>query len=306
MKSSLLLLLAAAVAGPAHAQNSGPSLDPVKVERRVGALESQMRAVQRKVFPGGDPKLFAPDITPSAAPAPEPVGVPATSQISDLSQRVDALEQQLRTLTGQVETLQFKQRQLDEGQAKLRGDIEFRLTQLEAGKGPAAATPPADALPVTEAPRLAKGAKAALEAKPKPDARPEPKAATADAAWKSAYAKVLNKDWATAAPAMTAFLADWPNSPRLAQAQYWLGRAQLEQKNNAEAARAFLDGYTNYRQSPRAADSLLGLAKALQGLKKPKDSCRVLGQLNDEYGEKLSKPQQADAKALAEKSRCEG
>lgn len=294
----ILLLASLLLSTAAAAQDVG------QIDKRVGRLESEMRAVQRKVFPGGDPKYFEPEIAaPEAAPA-APVGSPASQPLVDLSERVGELERQLRTLTGQVEANQFKMRQLEEAQAKLRGDVEFRLTALEGGAagatGAAAATPAAE--PPAKPP--AKTAKAEPAEKPPAAEKPAPKAATADAAWKTAYAEALAKDWPGTVTAMTAFIADWPKSTRIPQAQYWLGRANAEQGQNAEAARAYLEVYKTAPKSDRAPDSLLGLAGAMNALKKPKDACRVLGELESVYGEKLSPTQQADAKALKTKAKC--
>jgi tol-pal system protein YbgF len=265
-----------------------------KIDKRVGKLESEMRAVQRKVFPGGDPKYFEPEITAAEVPPPAPVGSPASAPLVDLTERIGELERQLRTLTGQVEADQFKLRQLEEAQAKLRGDVEFRLNALESGAAPAAATgEPA-----------VKPGKTEPAAKPAPTEKTPPKAATADAAWKAAYAEALSKDWPGTVTAMTAFIADWPKSTRVPQAQYWLGRANAEQGQNAEAARAYLEVYKTAPKSDRAPDSLIGLAGAMNALKKPKDACRVLGELTSVYGEKLTPAQQAEAKTLKTKAKC--
>ncbi|MFZ4688543.1 MAG: YbgF trimerization domain-containing protein [Polymorphobacter sp.] len=290
-----LLLLAP---NPLAAQD----LDPVRVEKRVGKLESEMRAVQRKVFPGGDPKFFEPEITAPVAAAPVPVGNPASSPLADLSERVGQLETQLRTLTGQVEANQFKVRQLEEAQVKLRGDVEFRLTALEGGGGavPAAAgaavlaaPPKAGAKPDPKAPKTDLAAK--------PPAKP---AATPDAAWKAAYAKALAKDWPATETAMTDFVAGYPKSPRVPQAQYWLGRSFAAREQHAQAAKSYLELYQTAPRSDRAPDSLIGLAGAMNGLKKPKDACRVLGELDSVYGEKLTPAQQSEAKTLRTKAKC--
>ncbi len=288
------------VATPAAAQD----LDPVRVEKRVSKLESELRAVQRKVFPGGDPKYFEPEITAPPPEAAAPVGNPASAPLVDLSQRVIALEGQLRTLTGQVEVNQFKLRQLEEAQAKLRGDVEFRLNALEgnaaggaAGSAGAAGLPPAGAPAFGGPPAAAPGKPAA--AKPVP-----PKPTTAVAAWKAAYANVLAKKWPETEATMTDFIADWPKSTRLPQAEYWLGRSHAERDQHAEAARAFLELYKTAPNSDQAPDALVGLATALSGLKKPKDACRVLGELDSVYGKKLTPAQIADAKALRAKAKC--
>jgi TolA-binding protein len=287
--SSLLLL--APIAAPAQ------EIDPIKVEKRVGKLESEMRAVQRKVFPGGDPKYFEPEITAPVPVVAAPVGTPASAPLVDLTERVGELERQLRTLTGQVEASQFKVRQLEEAQAKLRGDLEFRVTALEGGG--ATVTPP---------PAAGTGAAAAAATPPKPGTRPvvkpDAKAATPDAAWKAAYTNVTAKNWPGTETAMTDFIAGYPKSPRIPQAQYWLGRSHALRDEHALAAKAYLELYQTAPRNDRAPDALIGLAGAMNGLKKPKDACRVLGELDSVYGEKLAPPQKTEAKALRTKAKC--
>ncbi len=72
------------------------------VEGRVGKLESEMRAVQRKVFPNGAGGYVQPEITAPQTQAQAP-GVPASSALSDLTSRVTSLEEQMAGLTGQIE-----------------------------------------------------------------------------------------------------------------------------------------------------------------------------------------------------------
>ena len=125
-KRAMLLVLLLANATPVAAQ----TLE--KVEGRVKKLESEMRAVQRKVFPGASKDYFEPEITAPAAPATAP-GEPAANPLSELGQRVDSLERQMTTLTGQVEETSFRVRQLEAQLAKFKTDAEFRLTTLEGG-----------------------------------------------------------------------------------------------------------------------------------------------------------------------------
>jgi TolA-binding protein len=286
------VLLAALLSLP-FAPATAQDLDPVRVEKRVGKLESEMRAVQRKVFPGGDAKYFEPEIAAPTAAPPAAVGTPASQPLVDLAERVGELERQLRTMTGQVEANQFKMRQLEEAQAKLRGDLEFRLTALEGGAAPVPGTP------AIVAPKP--DAKAPKADAAKPVAKP---AATADAAWKAAYVSVIAKDWPETETAMTGFIADWPKSPRVPQAKYWLGKSYAMRNQNAEAARAYLDLYQTAPRSDRAPDSLIGLAGALSGLKKPQDACRVLGELDAVYGPKLTPAQKTEAAALRTRAKC--
>ncbi len=296
----LLLAMITVLAAPVVAQD----IDPVKVEKRVGKLESELRAVQRKVFPGGDPKYFEPEIAPPVAAPPAPIGTPASAPLTDLSDRVGEFERQLRTLTGQVEADHFELKQLKEAQAKQRADIEFRLNALEGNAPPAAlgAVPPAAAA----VPAAKPGTKPAVPPKAEvltPPAKAAPPA-TADAAWKAAYARAVAKDWPGTETAMTDFIAAYPKSTRLPQAQYLLGKSYAARNQHAQAAKSFLEIYQTAPTNARAPDSLLGLATAMNGLKKPKDACRVLGELQSVYGEKLTPAQQAETKALSARAKC--
>ncbi len=284
---------------PAAAQDA----DPARVEKRVGKLESEMRAVQRKVFPGSESRFFEPEITAPAAPDVV-IGTPASAPLTDLVDRVAEIERQLRTLTGQVETDQFRLRQLEEAATRSRADTEFRLNALETGAPRAAIVPPVAEPTPTPAPTSTPTSTRGEAAPPRPVVKPPAKPATADAAWKAAYANVTAKDWPGVETAMTDFAADWPKSPQLTRAQYWLGRSHAERDQHAQAARAFLKVYETAPRSPQAPDSLVGLAEAMVGLKKPKDACRVLGELTSVYGDKLSAAQKTAAADQRKAAKC--
>ncbi len=307
-----LIILALGLPAPLAAQ----AVDVAKLDRRVGTLESEMRAVQRKVFPGANPRVFAPE-TPAEAPpaAPAPEANPASAVLTDLTGRVESLEATLKGLTGQIEAIEYKLRQLEDAQRRMKGDVEFRLNALE--KPPEAApdagtAPPADAAPVS-GPAPARPATAAkpVPAKPAPAganplaAKPATgKPATADAAWALAYPKVTAKDWPGVEAAMTQFVADWPKSPRTAQAKYWLGRSFAARNQQPQAAKAFLDVYQSAPRSTPAPDALIGLAGALNAMAKPGDACQVLGELDSVYGAKLTDTQKADAGRQRARAKC--
>ncbi len=274
------------------------AVDVGKLDRRVGTLESEMRAVQRKVFPGGNARFFEPEVPAAvAAPPPAPDAVPATSPMTDLTGRVDALEGQLKTMTGQIEAIEYKLRLLEDAQRRLKGDAEFRLNALENPGG----VPAADGA-------VAAGGSTGVAAPVPPAAKPPvaapAKAATADAAWTAAFARVTAKDWAGAEAAMTSYITDWPKSTRLPQARYWLGRSFAQRGQHAPAAKAFLEVYQTAPRSTPAPDALVGLANALNAMAKPKDACQVLGELNSVYGAKLTDTQKADAARQSARAKC--
>lgn len=305
MNRLVTAVVAAAILSPVPL--AAQAVDVGKLDRRVGTLESEMRAVQRKVFPGGNARYFEPEIPAKAeAPPPAPEAAPATTPIADLSARVDALEGQMKTMTGQIEALEYKLRQLDDGQRRLKGDVEFRLNALEHPGGAA----PADgsAPPPAPAPASATGlgtlaAPAASLAVPKP-APPAARPATDAAAWAQAYPRVTARDWPGVEAAMTQYLADWPKSTRLPQAKYWLGRSFAARGQNPQAAKAFLDVYQSAPRAAAAPDALIGLAGALNAMAKPRDACQVLSELDAVYGAKLTEMQKADAGRQRTRAKC--
>ena len=272
-------LLLSGVAAPVSAQRA-----PTDVNKRVDKLESQMRAVQRKVFPGGNQQFFEAEIPPPAAAAP-PASAGATAPIIDLTARVGSLEQALARLTGEVEANSFKLRQLEQTVA--------RLTASPDATAPAAATP--SVVPFGEA--------AAPPSAPPPAPAPPPPS-TGDAGedlYLSGYRLWVAKDYAGAEKILQQVVAKYPNHRRASFAQNLYGRSLLDDGQPAKAAEAF---YANYQKMPRgerAPDSLYFLGQALMALKpsKPADACKVYGELLDVYGEKIN----ADLKAKVDKGK---
>ena len=115
----------AASGGPALAQGN----EIVTLTQNIRQLETQLRVLQREVYRDGGPRLAAP--REAAATATTTSGSsPATAQ---LQVRLDQFEQEVRTLTGQVEELGFSMRQAGARLDKLVADVDFRLRTLEGG-----------------------------------------------------------------------------------------------------------------------------------------------------------------------------
>lgn len=300
MMSGLLLAGGAQAQGVAvatQAQVSG-------LDKRVGALESQMRAVQRQVFPGGDRRFFAPEPVPPAEPEPAP-GAPAAVPLADLQQRVVALETQQRVLTGQVEELQFRLRQLEQAQTRMREDSEFRLNALE-GRGaappPAIGAPPAASVvpanPPASAPAAVAPAPATSATQPPLPADP------VEARYVAGYRLYASGQHAAAAKALGEFVAANPRHPRASHAQFWSGRAMMAQGQHAQAAKAFLDGYQRFPRGERAPNSLLWLGRALTALDRKPAACQALDELRKAYPDRLTGQLATDAAAARTAAGC--
>ncbi|MGB3722953.1 MAG: outer membrane protein assembly factor BamD [Pacificimonas sp.] len=248
----LAALAASFLATPAAAQ----TVDTL--DRRLNKVEKEIRAVQRKVFPGADDRFFEPEIQ---TPAPtDGFGVPAATPSTVITDRVDALEAQLQSLTGQIEENSFKLRQLEENFTRFENDAKFRLQTLEGTGGSLADD--GESLPADDV----------------------------TAQYDSAYQLYTGKEWAAAQAAFATFLEDNPTHERASNAGYWLGRSLLQQDQPVQAVQAFLSNYQDRREGTRAPDSLLWVGKALMRIDPPRDAqaCQAYDRLDDEYDGKLS------------------
>ncbi|PCD03897.1 hypothetical protein COC42_06100 [Sphingomonas spermidinifaciens] len=302
MNRSFLILLpfgVAALAGPVVAQDLSP---------RVDRLEREMRAVQRKVFPGGAGQLVEPQITAPQAPVATP-GVPATSAVADLTARVSSLESQLSSLTGQIEQNQYQLRQLQQSFEAYRTSTDAKLAAGVAAPPPVVTdtAPPRDVAAAGDTrdappPRIAapagdRAAQVAAVAKP----------STGDAgedAYVYGYRLWQAKLYPEAAAALKKMVADYPQHRRASFAQNLLGRAYLDDGKPSLASIAFYDNYKKMPDGERAPDSLLYLGQSLVQLKKPADACKVYDELSDVYGDRMSAAMKADVANARTTAKC--
>jgi TolA-binding protein len=265
----LAIALMAGTAVPAAAQQAD------RLDRRVDRLEQEMRAVQRRVFPGANVPYVGPEITPST-PQAEQHGVPSGSAVSDLTARVDALESQLASLTGQVEQNANRLRQLETAFSTLRQSTDARLDVLEKPV----------VQPVAEAPEPQGGTRPST---PAPAATPAETSAVdeAESAYNAGFRLWEQKRFAEAQKALEAVSKKWPRHRLASWASNLAGRAYLDDGKPAAAAKVFLANYQDNPKGERAADSLFFLGQALVALGKPADACKAYDELQDVYGETM-------------------
>jgi TolA-binding protein len=271
------------------------------VEGRVGKLESEMRAVQRKVFPGGSGQLLQPEIEREQTGVQPPPGASASSPVADLTARLASLEQQLATLTGQVEQNQYRIRQIDEGFTAYKSATDARLKAVEDRAAAPAARPPRNEEPETDseasaprpAPRPAAVRPASAEAGGPAVVQPDTGDAGEDA-YMYGYRLWTAKRYTEAEAQLKKVVATYPKHRRASYAQNLLGRSYLDGGKPSLASIAFYDNYKKMPDGERAPDSLYYLAQALQTLKKPADACKVYGELSDVYGAKIGAQMKAD------------
>lgn len=299
------------VAPAAMAQDSAEN-----AARRLDRIERELRAVQRRVFPGADNGLFTPEVQPADAASPTP-GNPL-SPVGDLNARIDAIEAQLARMTGQVEQQEFRNRELTASIAQLRTELNGRIDALSApaapevapAPAPAATTPRPAATAATRPATTAATTPAPAATRPAPRATPAPTPAPAPAATANnatrrtrvaavevpatgnaaedayvyGYRLWEARLYPEAQAQLQRVLDEHPSHRRASYAGNLLGRAYLDNDQPSLAVRAFYDNYRNRPRGERAPDSVYFMGMALIQLDRRTDACRTFDEFDRVYG----------------------
>ena len=262
---------AAVAVRPALAQ--AESREGIYLQNQILQLRQELEGLRRG---GGGGGLAAPVARGGAAPSGE--------LLSQILERLGAVEDELRRTRGRLDESEFRNRQLSQSVEKLQGDVDFRFQQLEGGSGggrqrggggsgggSAAAEPGLTPTPAPP-PRPA--------APPREAAAPAPR--TAERTIAEGQAALNRRDYAAAEAAAREALAV-RNSPRAADAQMLLADALSGKRDHAGAALAYNDAYTRARSSPRAPDALLGLANSFTNLGHKREACDTLDDLRSNF-----------------------
>ncbi|WP_120219609.1 tetratricopeptide repeat protein [Sphingopyxis sp. FD7] len=307
---SILGTAAIALVAPVPAATQDAALG-----KRIERLEKEMRAVQRTVFPGGSPTFFEGEIAPDNTPGER---ARANAPVIDLTARVDALESQLQTLTGQTEQNAFQLRELEKKVAAYKAEMDKRFADPAATEDTAT---PASLAPTVKAPAAATAAATpATRPVSKPAARPAgPDAArlalvkavevpatgneTKDA-YDYGYRLWDAKLYPEAQAQLKSVVTKWPQSSYASFAQNLLGRAYLDEGKPSLAAVAFYNNYKDRPSGPRAPHSLMYMGVALDRLGRKADACKAFRELDEVYGDKAPQDVRTDAAAAKAKAGC--
>lgn len=311
--AAILMGLAVPVAAPLLAQTVAPktSTAPADPEMRLRRIEAEIRAMQRKVFPEGAGKTFVPEITPGQSAA-APSVAPASSAVSDILARMDAVEAQMSRLTAQVEESQNRSAKLEERLAKLEAAAappaepvaETTPAAVTPAPAPTAATPatkpaapvvaptPAPAKPAVTTPAKPAAAKpltpsaqrvAAVQAIEKP--------ATADAAmdeYNYGFRLWEAKFYPEAQQQLQIYVDRYPKHSMISFGRNLLGRSWLDDGKPGTAAQFFLQNYLADKKGARAPDSLLYLGIAMVKLKDTEKACGAFAELASTYPDEIA------------------
>lgn len=106
---------------------------------------------------------------------------------------------------------------------------------------------------------------------------------TPEQQYEAAFAHLRRNDLAKAEGAFRGFLAMHPQHALAANSKYWLGKVYYAQGDFGQAAREFLEGYEQFADADKGADTLLHLGLSLSELGQPEDACAAFAELTDRY-----------------------
>ena len=113
------------------------------------------------------------------------------------------------------------------------------------------------------------------------------------------------KKYQEAQEGFDAFLESHPDHVLSANAKYWLGETYYVRGNYKKSARIFAEGFQTYPDSAKSPDILLKLGMSLVGMKKNKEACVALSQVEVKFPNG-SGPVIKRARTEMEKLDCEG
>ena len=268
-------VLAGIVVTPAFAQRQPPS-----PEQRIERLERQVQQVQRRVFPQGQPASTAGFYDQPAA---------TQAAVSNLDNRIGALERQLASFLRQSEENAFRLRQIETELERLRQqetrlrELEQRVASLSTVQQPVASELIGDSLTSAPGPRPAESNSAPSA----PDESNGEAAAEMDPgeeAYDIGYELWREGKYDQAITALRAMASSFPDHRRVSWANNLAGRAMLDKGEPRAAAEALLANYRSNPRGERAADSLFYLGQSLMKLGQPGQACKAYSELEAVYG----------------------
>jgi TolA-binding protein len=269
-------------------------------EQQIDRLEKQVRQLQKRVFPRGNPADTAgfsddPAVTQTA--------------LNPLVNRMDAVERQLADILRQAEENGNRVATMEAELARLRAEQDQRLRALESAGANSGAEPGAssDQDEQSEAPPPA----------PKPKVerpRAEPAAllpeasgdedADAEAAYDAGYRLWTAGKYDAAIKSLQAMAKQYPDHRRASWANNLAGRAMLDKGQYRAAAEALLANYRRDPKGERAQDSLFYLGQSLVKLGQPSQACKAYAELEDVYGSSLRAPLKASLPNAKAEAKC--
>jgi TolA-binding protein len=265
-----------------------------QVESREGiALQNQILELRRQVQnlqdQGAGGRGTPTYLGRSGYPPPSSGPGGSSDLVAQLLSRVDALEEQVRQLRGQIDQTQNQVQRQGADLSKRIDDMAFQTQNPQGGMPPG--TAPMQPPPPT--PMSPAQGNLALLPPPSPPGTPPssappgqppvPVRRTPELALQEGNAALARRDYPAAEQAAREVLGSSRTSPRAYDAQFVLAEALMGQRQYSQAAIAYDDTYNRSRKGAHAPDALLGLANALTAINEKRAACDTLTKLRAEY-----------------------
>lgn len=199
---------------------------------------------------------------------------------ADMVVRMGQLEDQVRTMSGRIEQLQFENRRLNEQLRKFQQDIEFRLQEKSGGGGGVSPAP-------STSPGRERRGDAGAGVSPGGPSQVAGQAGGGSAvggdAFESARGQFRQRRYAEAEMGFRQFLQANPRDRRAPEAIYWLGESYFQRQQYSEAAEQFLKISTEHAKSARGPDALVKLGMSLSRLNARQEACATLAEVLRKY-----------------------
>jgi len=249
---ALTAVLLCLVAAPAAAQT--PMEDPLSARdaKRVDRMEKVVRELRDIVFKGQ--KTGAPVVVQPAD---------TDARLLEISNRLGDLEQSLTRINAALETTGHELELAKRDNVALKSQVAGLTEKLAAAEQ--------------------KLAEAQKPPEPPPEEAPSPKPPTAQEAFASARQLQQAGDQAGAEAAYAAFLEEFGDTPRAAEASYQLGKVRSARGRHAQAATAYIGAIRDWPKTSWAPDAVVELSRSLIALKRPADACQTLAELPKRY-----------------------
>lgn len=216
-------------------------------------------------------------------------GDPAVEQ---LVQRIDALESQSRTLTGEVETLRHEKSLLAKDVSALaleiaalqelasRTRIHLQAVDAVAARSQSVLSPqPPDTWPQGETMPSSE----AQIATPTPAAANIPKSIAPFERAGRGKDRMLAGDYTGARADFTAYLEAAPDAADSGDVQFWLGETYFIESKYSEAASAYIGSMRSAPNGLYAPEAMVRLASTARSLGKQEAACQTLASFPAEY-----------------------
>ena len=204
-------------------------------------------------------------------------------------QRIDAMEAELRRLTGETESLELRVNRVVSDGTNRVGDLEFRLCELEEG---------CDIGTLGETPVLGGVAGQAAAPAPAPAQSAGPEMAVGEQVDFDRAKEALDSgSFRSAADLFQTYTQTYTGGALTGEAHFLRGEA-LSRLGDAEgAARAYLESFSGSPDGERAPEALLNLGLKLNELGQGPDACATLGEVTARYSDSAASIEAQTARA---------